>query len=260
MKIFIYLLLLTLVCQRGLGKKGKAAFREAFGRVAELRSCLESGTPLLALTATPNKEMRNRLNKCLGMKSGDLIIVSPNKDNIRFTVLQGDKQFLCFNWLLSLLRVEKQDTPFSIIFCKRVNGIVSLLTYFLVKLGNSGLYVDGEGPIHERCLLGVYYSQTPKRHKDCVTSSFEGVSGNVRVVLQQHPKVWALTFHMRSMLFTTGHLTTWHRISRTRWERWKPGIPYNIISWKTSDNLWRRCQNRCETFIEVMLPAELNFF
>ena len=51
-----------------------------------------------------------------------------------------------------------------------------------MKLGNSGLYVDGEGPIHERCLLGVYYSQTPKRHKDCVTSSFEGVSGNVRVV------------------------------------------------------------------------------
>ena len=52
-----------------------------------------------------------------------------------------------------------------------------------MKLGNSGLYVNGEGPIHERCLLCVYYSQTPKRHKDYVTSSFEGVSGNVRVVL-----------------------------------------------------------------------------
>ena len=102
MTIFIFLLLVTLFCQRGFGKKGKAAFREAFGRVAELRSCLESGTPLLALTATANKEMRNRLIKCLGMKSGDIIIVSPNKDNIRFTVLQADKQFLCFNWLLSL--------------------------------------------------------------------------------------------------------------------------------------------------------------
>ena len=154
MTIFIFLLLVTLFCQRGLGKKGKAAFREAFGRVAELRSCLESGTPLLALTATAHKEMRNRLIKCLGMKSGDLIIVSPNKDN-RFTVLQADKQFLCFNWLLSLLREEKQNTPFSIIFCKTVNDIVSLLTYILMKLGNSGLYVDGEGPIHERCLLGV---------------------------------------------------------------------------------------------------------
>ena len=58
------------------------------------------------------------------------------------------------NWLLSLLREEKQNTPLSI-FCKTVNDIVSLLTYILMKLGNSGLYVDGEGPIHERCLLGV---------------------------------------------------------------------------------------------------------
>ena len=45
-----------------------------------------------------------------------------------------------------------------------------------MKLGNSGLYVNGEGPIHDRCLLGVYYSQTPKCHNDYVTSSFEGVS------------------------------------------------------------------------------------
>ena len=52
-----------------------------------------------------------------------------------------------------------------------------------MKLGHSGLYVNGEGPIHKRCLLGVYYSQTPKRHKDYLTSSFEGVSENVRVVL-----------------------------------------------------------------------------
>ena len=169
--------------QRGLGKKGKAAFREAFGRVAELRSCLETGMPLLGLTATANKEMRDRLIKCLGLKTCSLITVSPNKDNIRFSVLQADKQLHCFNWLLSLLRIEKENTPFTIIFCKTVNDIVSLLTFFLMKLGNSGLYVNGEGPIHERCLLGVYYSQTPKRHKDYVTSSFEGVSGNVRVVL-----------------------------------------------------------------------------
>ena len=55
-------------------------------------------------------------------------------------------------------------------------------TVAVVSPLDSGLYVDGEGPIYERCLLGVYYSQTPKRHKDCVTSSFEGVSGNVRMV------------------------------------------------------------------------------
>ena len=116
--------------QRGLGKKGKAAFREAFGRVSELRSCLETDMPLLGLTATANKEMQERLTKCLGLKRSDLITVSPNKDNIRFSVLQADKQFRCFNWLLSLLRIEKESTPFTIIFCKTVNDIVSLLTFF----------------------------------------------------------------------------------------------------------------------------------
>lgn len=193
--------------QRGLGKKGKAAFREAFGRVAELRSCLETGMPLLGLTATANKEMRERLTKCLGLKASNLITVSPNKDNIRFSVLQADKQLHCFDWLLSLLRNEKENTPFTIIFCKTVNDIVSLLTFFLMKLGNSGLYVDGEGPIHERCLLGVYYSQTPKRHKDYVTSSFEGVSGNVRVVLATTSLSMGVD-PMLSMSFTMALQTT----------------------------------------------------
>ena len=54
-----------------------------------------------------------------------------------------------------IVKGRQKNTPFSIIFCKTVNDIVSLLTYILMKLGNSGLYVDGEGPIHERCLLGV---------------------------------------------------------------------------------------------------------
>ena len=138
---------------------------------------------MLGLTATANKELRDRLIKCLGIRSPlGPIIVSPNKDNIRFTVAQADKKLYCFNWLLQLLREKKGDAPFTIIFCKTVNDIVSLLTYFLMKLEYSGLYIDGEGPPHERCLLGVYYSQTPTHHKDHITSSFEGKSGHVRVV------------------------------------------------------------------------------
>lgn len=52
-----------------------------------------------------------------------------------------------------------------------------------MKFGNLGFYVDGEGLIYERCLLGVYYSQIFKRYKDYVIFFFEGVFGNVRVVL-----------------------------------------------------------------------------
>ena len=138
---------------------------------------------MLGLTATANREMRDRLMKYLGMKSSLLpIVVSPNKDNIRFTVVKANSKLHCFDWLLKILKEKKDQTPFTIIFCKTVNDIVSVLTFFLMELGQSGVYVEGEGPIGEKCLLGVYYSQTPQSHKDCITKSFEGLSGHVRVV------------------------------------------------------------------------------
>ena len=77
---------------------------------------------------------------------------------------------------------KKGDTPFTIIFCETVNDIVSVLTLFLMKLGQTGIYVEGDGPLHERCLLGVSYSQTPQSHKNDITSSFEGLSGHVRII------------------------------------------------------------------------------
>lgn len=93
----------------GNRKERKAAFREAFGRVLELRSLMKNGTPsVLGLTATANKDMRDRLIKYLGMKSNlKPIVVSPNKDNIRFTVLKADKSMHCFDWLVEVLKEKK---------------------------------------------------------------------------------------------------------------------------------------------------------
>lgn len=160
---------------RGIGKKGKAAFHEAFSRISELRSLLKSCTPVLGLTATANREMRDRLMKYLGMKSSLFpIVVSPNKDNISFTVVKANSKLHCFDWPLKISKEKKDQTPFTIIFCETVNDIVSVLTFFLMELGQSGVYVEGEGPTDEKCLLGVYSSQTPQSHKDCITKSFEG--------------------------------------------------------------------------------------
>lgn len=52
-----------------------------------------------------------------------------------------------------------------------------------MRLGTSGTSVDGEEPAYERCLLGVYYFQTPMNHKEIVTSSFEGLCGKVWLVI-----------------------------------------------------------------------------
>lgn len=168
---------------RGTSKKGQVAFREAFGRVSELRSFLPTGTPVLDLTATASKEMRTRLAKFIGISRNHFeVVVSPNKDNIRFTVVQASKSLDCFKWLVEMIKTDKEHTPYTIIFCQVVNDIVSILSYLLMKLGSSGLYVGGQSPVHKRCLLGVYYSQTPQSLKDSITSSFEG-DGCVRVAI-----------------------------------------------------------------------------
>ena len=155
---------------------------------------MKNSTPVLGLTATANKDMRDLSIKYLGMQSNlKPIVVSPNKDNIRFTVLKADKSMHCFDWLVELLKEKKENTPFTIIFCKTVNYIVSVLTFFLMKLGQSGLYIDRECSKHERCLLGVFYSRTPQNTKTVLP-----------VLLKLYNSVWELTSTMFSMLCTMG--------------------------------------------------------
>jgi superfamily II DNA helicase RecQ len=109
-------------------------------------------TPVLALTATANKEMHNRLAKYLGMKRIEHIVISPNKNNLRFTVLRADKQLHCFDWLMHLMLERKGETPFTIIFCRTVNDIVSLLTH-LQEARRGGR--DGKQAFH----LTIYHGR-----------------------------------------------------------------------------------------------------
>lgn len=100
---------------RGIGKKGKKAFREAFGRLNEMRSFLGQ-VPVLCLTATADKGMRKRLVNYLALQRPHKVIMSPNKDNIRFSVQQGDKDLYCLNWVVKMVEEERENCPYSIIF------------------------------------------------------------------------------------------------------------------------------------------------
>ena len=97
-------------CFRGTGKKGKVAFRKAFGQLKDLRSFLH-GKPLLALTATADGKLRKELCRNLSMKNVNEVVISPNRDNIRFTFKQADKNLACFDWIVSMLKEEKEKSP-----------------------------------------------------------------------------------------------------------------------------------------------------
>ncbi|CAB3978784.1 Hypothetical predicted protein [Paramuricea clavata] len=142
----------------------KAAFRQAFGNVKDLRSFVGS-KPMLALSATADKSMRQQLCKLLGFKGHKELVISPNKENIRFSVMECDKTFNCFNWLVDMLKEKKADAPHTIIFCHTVNDIVLVLSTLFMKLGNDA-YLEGTDPVSDRCILAVYYSATPDSEKN----------------------------------------------------------------------------------------------
>lgn len=63
-----------------------------------------------------------------------------------------------------------------------------------MKLGSSGLYADGSSPANKRCLVCVYYSQTPQSLKDSITSSFEG-GRYTRVAIASSSLSMGIDFH-----------------------------------------------------------------
>ena len=80
--------------------------------------------------------MRQRLCKLLGFRDYKEVLISPNKENIRFTVAEADRNLSCLDWLVSLLKSKREQSPFCIIFCHTVSDIVLVLSTLLMKLGN----------------------------------------------------------------------------------------------------------------------------
>ena len=165
---------------------------------------------MLALTATADKSMRERLCKLLGFKGHKELIISPNKENIHFSVISCDKTFTCFNWLVDIIKEKKAESPLTIIFCHTVSDIVLVLSTLLMKLDNDD-YLKGSDPAPDRCILAVYYSATPESAKTKVTNSFT-FSGNARVVIASTSLSMGIDFpHVRYVIhFGPGRTLTDH--------------------------------------------------
>ena len=63
-----------------------STFREALLRIGELRSILPANTPVMALTATATLTLRLELSCLIGMKNPKMVVIPPNKDNIKYCV------------------------------------------------------------------------------------------------------------------------------------------------------------------------------
>ncbi|XP_074620808.1 ATP-dependent DNA helicase RecQ-like [Acropora palmata] len=124
--------------KRSGNKTSTSGFREAFGRLSTLRSFCQQGTPVLAITGTADDRTHDVIIKQLGMKHVHKIYVSPNRPNLRISVVKCKKEvrFKHLAWLVSLLKEKGIYTPKTIIFCNgTLTDIAVVLIHLLLELG-----------------------------------------------------------------------------------------------------------------------------
>ena len=109
------------------------------------------------------------------------IRASPNRANIYLYKLNVGSDLSCFRWLLDTLIEKNQDTPKTIIYCRRQKDCGQLFCHFLQELGD-GAYLPFAAKISVNCLLGMYHANTLNKHKNRVINELLNEGGVCRVV------------------------------------------------------------------------------
>jgi len=112
-----------------------------------------------------------------------MIIMSPNRKHLRFSVKKTKKEFIYdhLKWLIKDIQERGEMTDKTIIFCNLVSDIACVMNHLMLKLGQSAYSpIGSQNP--KDCLLGIYHSSSWQRSKDRVMESFKG-QGKIRVVV-----------------------------------------------------------------------------
>ena len=104
--------------------------------------CTSQGIPVLALTATADKETQYVICENLLMLQPVTIFISPNRKNLRFTIIKTKKEdmHLHLDWLVDLIKEYGIDVPKTIIFCNTLSEIATVVDNLLYKLGNHAFF------------------------------------------------------------------------------------------------------------------------
>ena len=136
---------LTFFCSfflfRGEGDDSKA-FRSAYGQLAELKSFLKRKVPIIALTATATKEMRDHIFENLQLDKPFFSVSIPMKQNIKYLKLDFCSANVedIFKNLLSDFQLNGFNANKVIVFCRTMNEFRPLFRYFDKQLER--LYPD----------------------------------------------------------------------------------------------------------------------
>ena len=157
-------------------------FRTNLTRIGELRSIVPSGVPVMALTATATKTLRQAVMTIIGMQNPSVIAINPCKMNLMYTVSSFDSIEKTFHPLVEKLRTERIRMPRTLIYTRQYHLCADMYLYFKKELGGEFTEPRNAPDLAKFRMVEMFLSVTDPTHKNTIISMFTSES-QLRVVI-----------------------------------------------------------------------------
>ncbi|XP_066916114.1 ATP-dependent DNA helicase RecQ-like [Clytia hemisphaerica] len=156
-------------------KYGEQPFREAFGRINELRSFACENLPILCLSATVDQNNFDLISVSCGVsKNGFRTVFScSDRPNIKLSVYHcEEKSVFCLNWIIELLKSNGVDCPKMLIFCRTQ----ILCGWLYEQFQYCNLEITDK-------FIGIYHANSWPHKKGLYLKSLTSLEGDKRVII-----------------------------------------------------------------------------
>ena len=143
---------------------------------------MPQGVPVIALTATVTKSVKEDVISKLEMINCKQVSVSPDRENIYYEVRQRNTIESDFASIVDSLKSQRNRAPRAIIYCRTRNLCADLYQHFHAILGDDSYYPPGSPKLSTHRLFGMFHAQTVDHIKEHIISSMSDATGTVRVV------------------------------------------------------------------------------
>ena len=149
-----------------------STFRESLLRIGEIRSIIPENIPVMALTATATHSLRTQLAEIIGMKKPAMVILSPCKSNLMYSVSKFISIDENFSQLAQKLKKERTFFPRTVIYCTKMVDCADLYLFFEERLGRELTEPIGAPSLSQYRLVEMFTSCTDDDIKDQIIASF----------------------------------------------------------------------------------------
>jgi len=150
-------------------------FREAFGKIGELRSFACENVPILCLSATVSENNFDLISVSCGVsKNGFRTVFScSDRPNIKLSLYHcEEKSIVCFDWVIKLLKNNGVDCPKILIFCRTQ----TLCGWLYEQFQFCSLDITEK-------FIGIYHASSWPHKKDEYLKSLTSNDGEKRVII-----------------------------------------------------------------------------